>query len=93
MATTYMSEYSTIFLIPPLGTLTKWIQWGGENAYRDIMPRWVSGGAPGDPNPVMRVEWKGVGINASAHEVVTIKVKSLSLGTIGVRFRQIKVVN
>ena len=93
MATIYMDEYSTIFYIPALGTLTKWVQWGTDSAYRDIMPRWVSGGAPNDPNPVMRIEWKGVGFNASLAEVVTIKVKNLSQGSIGVRFRLIKVVN
>jgi hypothetical protein len=93
MATIYMTEYSTWFLIPALGTLTRWVQWGHDDAYRDIMPRWVSGGAPNDPNPVMRVEWKGLGLNADLAEVVTIKVKNLSQGGIGVRFRLIKVVN
>jgi hypothetical protein len=62
MSTVHKTEYSKIYLIPPHGSLSRWIHWGGTDGdiapYRDIFPHWVSGGAPGDPNPVLIVDWK-----------------------------------
>ena len=61
MATVYKTVHSKTYLISPKATLFKWIHWGGTGGdyepYRDIMPTWVSGGAPGDPNPVLIIEW------------------------------------
>ena len=97
MSTVHKTEHSTIYYIPPHGSLGLWIHWGGTAGdiapYRDIFPHWVSGGAPGDPNPVMIIDWKGVGITSGGNAVVSIRVKSQSAGTIGVRFILIKVLN
>ena len=97
MATVYKAEYSKTFYVPPKGKLTKWVNWSGTGGdvapFRDILPHWVSGGAPGDPNPVAIIEWKGVGITAGGHAVVTISLRSRSEGTIGIRFILIKILN
>ena len=97
MATLYKTVYSKIYLIPPLGSLAKWIHWGGTGGdhfpYRDILPTWVSGGGPGDPNPIAIIEWKGIGITSGGTSVVWIKVRSRSQGTIGIRFILVKAFN
>ena len=97
MASIHKAVHSATYFILPYQTHTRWIHWGGTGGdyspYRDILPNWVSGGAPNDPNPVLITEWKGIGITAGGAQVVTIKVKNQSAGTIGVRFILIKVLN
>ncbi len=100
MATVYKAVYSKTFLITAGGSNSHWIHWGGtggdSSPFRDMLPQWVSGGAPGDPYPVAIVEWKGIGFvgsGASIKEVVSVKVRNRSKGTIGVRFTLIKILN